>query len=268
MEDPVEFQALKQQPRLYLANHQVAIESNLFIYTISALTNNFVNAVAKIEHKSSWMGELSEQLRAYPEIKDIEFNFYFDRQNRSSMFDLLNQIEQKIRDRGNSLLVHVAGTRSRSCRQIIKDMSAVLIDFAIKLNLPIIPVKFVGGLPVEPLSSPLNFPYGYTHQDYYLGKAIYPQELSKLGNLERKELILHRLNNLGIIPEKALPHPSDRNFEREIKLRKLHTGVDETRSVLSQVLETVKIKDNLFSENTLESQWFNEFQAWLTKHRT
>ena len=266
LEDSTGFQALKQQPRLYLANHQVAIESNLFIYAVSALTNNFINAVAKIEHRSSWMGELSQQLSAYPQAKDIEFNFYFDRQDRSSMLDLLNEIQQKIRDRGNSLLVHVAGTRSLSCRQIIKDMSAVFIDLAINLNLPIIPVKFVGGLPVEPLSSPLNFPYGYTHQDYYLGKAIQPHTLQKLGNLERKEFILHRLNNLGMAPEKMLPHKGDRNFEREVKLRLTQTGVSEVRAVLHQILEKNKAKDNLFLENTLEERWFKKFQAWLTEY--
>lgn len=236
MEDPAGFQALKQQPRLYLANHQVAIESNLFIYAVSALTNNFINAVAKIEHRSSWMGELSQQLSAYPQVQDIEFNFYFDRQDRASAIELLNEIEQKIRDRGNSLLVHVAGTRSLSCRQTIKDMSAVFIDLAINLDLPIIPVKFTGGLPVEPLSLPLNFPYGYTHQDYYLGKAIRPHTLQQLGNLERKEFVLHRLNSLGIAPEKTSPHKGDRNFDREVKLKMSQMDVSEVRAVLYQIL--------------------------------
>ena len=261
MEDASGFQALKQQPILYLANHQVAIESNLFIYAVSALSNNFINALAKIEHKSSWMSELSQQLWTYPQAKDPEFNFYFDRQDPASMFRLLKEIEQKIRDRGNSLLVHVAGTRSLSCRQSIKDISAVFIDLAINLNIPIIPVKFVGGLPVEPLTSPLDFPYGYTHQDYYLGKAIYPQTLHKLGNLERKEFILHRLNNLGIAPDKTLPHKGDRDFERGVKLRMSQTGVSEFRAVLHQILMPIHLNDN-----SLQAQWRKKFINWLTKN--
>lgn len=279
LEDSPGFYALEGRPRLYLANHQVAIESKLFIYAISALSNSVINAVAKIEHQHSWMSELSQQIYAYPKVKKPELTFYFDRQDRASMLELLAKIKQTIEEQSNSLLVHVAGTRSLSCRQPIKDLSAVFIDLAIELNIPIIPVKFVGGLPVEPLTTPLEFPFRYAHQDYYLGKAIHPQKLKDLGNLERKELVLSRLNRTVVETRRALspiPHNGNSDFEQEVKFWMEKTGVSEVRAVLYKVLEkainpppevltlvTGIQQGNLQVNDTPEGNWLRQFGAWL-----
>ena len=280
LEDSPGFYALEGRPRIYLANHQVAIESSLFIYAVSTLSYSVINAVAKIEHQHSWMSELSRQLYVYPQARDPELNFYFDRQDRGSMLELLAKIKQAIEERGNSLLVHVAGTRSLSFRQPIKDVSAVFIDLAIKLNIPLIPVKFVGGLPVKPLTTRLEFPFRYTHQDYYLGKAIHPQTLQSLGNLERKELILQQLNSLGVDTKHPLSIPSHNdndNFEQEVKLWREKTGVSEVRAVFYKILEktinppqevstlvTGIQQGNLHFNDTPEGNWLRKFGEWLT----
>lgn len=276
LEDSQDFYALDKQPRLYLANHQVAIESILFSYAVSPLSNSLINTVTKIEHQQSWMSELFRQLSAYPQVTDPKLNLYFDRQDPRSMFELLSKTAQKIEKQDNSLLVHVAGTRSISCRQPVKDLSAVFIDLAIQLNIPIIPVKFVGGLPIEPLTTTLEFPWRYTHQDYYLGKAIHPQTLQNIGNLERKKLILHRLNNLGIAFAKMSPHNSNSDFEREIKLWRKKTGVSEVRAVFYKLLEKITNpppeiltlitgiqQGYLKSDDTPERTWLKNFAEWL-----
>ena len=279
LEDTQDFYSLDKQPRLYLANHQVEIESNLFIFAVSALSNSLINAVAKIEHQQSWMSELSQQIYSYPQVNNIELTFYFNRKTQSSMLELLNTIKRVIIEQKKSLLVHIEGTRSLSCRQPVKNLSAVFVDLAMELNLPIIPVKFIGGLPVKPLKTRLDFPFGYTYQNYNLGKAICPRSLRKLGNLERKELILERLNHLGGLPEKMLPHTYDRDFDREVRFWIEKTGVSEVYAVLYKVLEKIPdppeeiatlvtgIQQGKIQVNdTPEGHWLGEFGKWLVKN--
>ena len=239
LEDALDFQALNGKPRLYLANHQVGIESILFVLFVSTLGESVTNIVAKTEHQQSWMSKLFSYIYSYPQVKDPELIFYFQRDNPLSMLKLLNQIKNAIAKQGHSLMVHVEGTRLLSCRQPVTNLSAVFIDLALELNLPIIPVKFVGGLPVEPAAQRLEFPLGYTYQDYHLGKAIYPETLKSLRNLERKRLILSKLNQLGGNISTAFPHPGNRNFAQKVTRRREQTQVSEIQAVLYEVLKEI-----------------------------
>lgn len=276
LEDGGDFESLKGKPRLYLANHQVGIESLLFVFCVAALTDCPINAVVKGEHRHSWISKMFEQLYSYPQFKNPELNFYFDRENQLSMIQLLASIKKVITEQGHSLLVHVQGTRSLSCRQPVTNLSAIFIDLALELNLPIVPVKFVGGLPIDPLETRLEFPIGYTHQDYYLGKAIYPETLKSLHNVERKALILERLNQLGGTLADSYPNTPNIDFEREVKLWMKQTGVSEIRAVLYKVLEKIPnpideictlltgIRTGSFQvSNSAEGLWLKGFGQWL-----
>ena len=276
LEDAADFQALGKRPRLYLANHQVGIESILFLLVVSVLSDGVTKIVAKIEHRQSWMSQLFQQIYSYPQIKDPELIFYFQRDDPLSMLKLLRKIKKAIAEQQHSLLVHVQGTRSLSCRQEVTDLSAVFIDLALELNLPLVPVNFRGGLPVEPLTTRLEFPSGYSTQDYHLGKAIYPDTLKALGNLERKALIIQRLNQLGGEISSSFPHPPEPNFARKVQLRIEHTGVSEIKAVLYQVLEGINhptsevrtlltgIRQGFFQvPHTPEGLWLQEFGKWL-----
>ncbi len=279
LEDSEEFHSLNQQPRLYFANHQTVIESSLFAFTISALSNSIIKILAKTEHQTSWVSELFNQIYSYPKLTTPELSFYFNRTNQASMFTLLTSIKKAIIQEKNSLLVHIEGTRSLSCRQPVTNLSAVFIDLALELNLPIIPVKFVGGLPIKPLETRIDFPYRYTSQNYYLGKAIYPENLKNLGNLERKNLILQRLNQLGTEPEKSFPNQPDVNFEKEVNLWMQKTGITEIYAVLYKLLEEVYNPSNevqalvkgicqgkLEVDDTPEGYWLGEFGKWLSQN--
>ncbi|MEM8832666.1 MAG: 1-acyl-sn-glycerol-3-phosphate acyltransferase [Cyanobacteria bacterium P01_G01_bin.19] len=278
LEDAVDFQALNGKPRLYLANHQVGIESILFVLFVSTLSESVTNIVAKIEHQHSWISKLFNHIYSYPQVTNPELIFYFQRDNPLSMLKLLNQIKNAIAKQGHSLIVHVEGTRLRSCRQPIANLSAVFVDLALELNLPIVPVKFVGGLPVEPAAKRLEFPLNYTYQDYHLGKAIYPKTLKPLGNLERKGLILDKLNQLGGNISTAFPHPGDRNFAQKVTRRREQTKVSEIQAVLYEVLKeisdpTPEAKRLLLSiegkyaidNKTPQDRWLQKFSKWLTK---
>jgi NAD(P)-dependent dehydrogenase (short-subunit alcohol dehydrogenase family)/1-acyl-sn-glycerol-3-phosphate acyltransferase len=276
-EDSAEFNSFKGKPVIYLANHQVGIESILFTFGVSALTGCPINVVMKAEHQKSWVGQLLDHLFSYPLLKKPELMFYFDRDNQSSMLELLNNIKKVMIQQRRSLLVHVEGTRVLSCRQPIKHLSAVFIDMAIELNIPIVPVGLVGGLPIEPLETRLEFPVGYTHQTYHLGAAIYPEVLKKLPNAERKTLILERLNQLAETATSS-PNTPVHHFEQAVRLWMKQTGDSEVRAVLYKVLEEATTPDvevrtllqgiregYLELSDSPKDRWLGELGQWLTE---
>ncbi|MDH6061598.1 SDR family NAD(P)-dependent oxidoreductase [Chrysosporum bergii ANA360D] len=279
LEDSQDFDEIKATPKLYLANHQVGIESLLFMFGVAALTDNPIHAVAKAEHRYSWISQMRHQLYSYPNSQDPELGLYFDRENPSSMMTVLAAIKKLITEQGRSVLVHVQGTCSLSCRQPVTSLSAVFIDLALELNLPIVPVKFVGGLPIEPLETRLEFPVGYTHQDYYLGKAIYPETLKSLDNAKRKALILELLNQVGGALETSFPHTPDLDFAHKVETWMQQAGVSEAVAVLYKVLEEISnptdeirtlltgIREGNFQAATSPEQlWLKEFANWLTSN--
>jgi NAD(P)-dependent dehydrogenase (short-subunit alcohol dehydrogenase family)/1-acyl-sn-glycerol-3-phosphate acyltransferase len=268
-------QALKDKPVLYLANHQVGVESILFTFGVSALAGNSISVVVKMEHKDSWISHLFDHLYSYPTIKDPELMFYFDRDDRRSMFKLLEAIKRVMIEQGHSLLVHVEGSRALSCQEPVKSFSNVFIDLAIDLDIPIVPVGFVGGLPIEPLETRLEFPVGYTRQDYHLGSAIYPETLKRLPYAQRKVFILERLNELAQIA--MTPHAADPDFEQKVRSWMEQTGKSETKTVLYKVLEELSeptpeirtllqgIREGYLDlSDSPEDRWLGEFGRWLS----
>jgi len=275
-DESAKFDSIKGKSVLYLANHQVGVESILFGFSLSALTGYPINVVAKAEHQDSWISQLLNHLYSYPTLKNPELMYYFDRDDQRSMLELLSNIKKVMIEEGRSLLIHVDGTRALSCRQPVKQLSAVFIDLAIELDIPIVPVGFVGGLPIEPLKTRLEFPAGYTRQNYYLGQAIYPETLKQLPNAERKTLILDRLNKLAETTTKS--SPPNHHFEQAVHLCMKQMGVSEVRAVLYKVLEEATVHNTevrtllqgihdgyLELMNSPEGRWLGELGLWLTE---
>ena len=117
---------------------------------------------------------------------------------------------------------------------------------------------------------------GYTHQDYYLGKAIYPETLKSLDNAERKALILELLNQVGGALETSFPHTPDLDFAHKVETWMQQAGVSEVVAVLYKVLEEIsnptdeirtlltRIREGNFQAATSPEQlWLKEFANWL-----
>jgi hypothetical protein len=86
-------------------------------------------------------------------------------------------------------------------------MSSAFIDLALAVDAPIIPVRFVGGLPVAEVQKRLEFPAGFGRQDYWLGRPILPEQLASLPYKDRKELVIAAINGLG--PDVTAETPSE-----------------------------------------------------------
>jgi 3-oxoacyl-(acyl-carrier-protein) synthase/3-hydroxymyristoyl/3-hydroxydecanoyl-(acyl carrier protein) dehydratase/1-acyl-sn-glycerol-3-phosphate acyltransferase len=205
--DPEGFARVRGRSCLYLGNHQVGIESLLFSVLITALSATPAVTLAKAEHKSSWLGWLIAHSFSFPGVADPNLITFFEREDRESLMKIVSELGEEMRSRGKSAMVHVEGTRSLACRRPVVKMSSAFIDLALAVDAPIIPVRFVGGLPVAEVQKRLEFPAGFGRQDYWLGRPILPEQLASLPYKDRKELVIAAINGLG--PDVTAETPSE-----------------------------------------------------------
>jgi 1-acyl-sn-glycerol-3-phosphate acyltransferase len=205
------------RPVLLLCNHQVDIESPLFGFLVSPLIGNDVTIIARIEHRQSWVGGLFELVNSYPAGRRQHFVAYLDRANPRALLDLLNDYRRGLATEPYSLMVHVEGELGLTCRQPVRKLASTFIDLSVELGLPIVPVRFVGGLPVEPLPKPIPFPVDFGRQDYVLGKPLLPEQLALLRHRERKSVVLDAINGIEPAGINEAPLPPQHGFAEAVR---------------------------------------------------
>jgi len=177
--------------------------------------------------------------------------YFADREDHMQMLSMFQEIGDAIRRNPFSLFVHSEGTRSEFVRKTGK-VSGVLIELAMACNLPIIPVRFFGGLPLVGTVK-LEFPYRYGQQDIYLGKAIEPEELRQMPYGERTGFVLDAMNCVGSAVELERPLPYPQQFHGMPCV----TGTDKFSEVILKVLEA-------YPESCAETKALLEYR--LDKH--
>ena len=238
--DPAAFARVQGRSCLYLANHQVGVESLLFSLLVSALSKTPTVTLAKAEHRTSWLGTLIAHNFSYPGVTDPRVITFFDRDDKESLLRIVGELGREMRERNKSVMVHVEGTRSLACRQPVLKMSSAFIDLALAVGAPIIPVRLAGGLPVEPLETRLEFPVGFGRQDYWLGRPILPEELKALPLKERKEAVLAAMNALGPPLATETPLGGDPQFGAAVEAWRARTGASLEDAVLLMTLAGAK----------------------------
>lgn len=237
--DPEAFARIRGRSCLYLGNHQVGIESLLFSVLISALSATPAVTLAKAEHKTSWLGWLIAHSFSYPGVTDPHLITFFEREDRESLVKIVGELAAEMQSGGRSAMVHVEGTRSLACRRPVVKMSSTFIDLALAVHAPIIPVRFVGGLPVEELERRLEFPIGFGRQDYWLGRPILPEELAALPYKDRKELVISAINGLGPDGMEETPSAPDLSFGAAVADWITRTGATPEDAVFFTTLATL-----------------------------
>lgn len=235
LEAPQQIQALKGKPVLYLANHQVAIESQSLLAVLAAIQQSHLLFVAKQEHKQSWIGKLIRDSLSYPGIKVGHGMTFFDREDPASFFAVIKQMHQWAGEQG-SLFIHVEGTRSLAARAAVEKLSSVILDFAIEADIPIIPVRVAGALPVQALEQRLDFPLNYAKQDLYIGTPVLPAELKTLSLEQRGKRIMSAINHLGPPLQVEMPNPGDEDFMARVKQWQQEYGAEESQAFLAVAL--------------------------------
>jgi hypothetical protein len=235
---PEAFAALRGRSALYLANHQVQVESVLFPMLISGLTGVHTVTIARAEHRAGWVGALDRFAHTFPGVSYPPAIIFFDQTDQPSMLRILEELRHELVEGGRSLLVHVEGALALAAGRPVTHMSSVFVDLAQALELPIVPVRFAGGLPVAELPAALDFPLGHARQDYLIGPPIAPAVLGALPYAERSRLVLGAINALA--PEAETPNPDQPAFAGEVDGWRARLGVDEPRAVLLATLEELR----------------------------
>jgi len=276
IEDPEAFAAIKGKSTLFLANHQVGVESLLFSVIASGLTHVPTVTLAKIEHKYTWLGQLIDLCFRYPNVKDPKVITFFDRDDKASLPAIIKELAVEMAGPGRSVMVHIEGTRSLECRTPVQKMSGAFIDMALGVNVPIVPVRFVGALPVEPMEERIEFPIGMGKQDIYFGKPIMPAELAAMHYGARKDLVVSSINRLGPSNSVEQPLPGDPDFAAKVEAwMASHPGVSHEHATLREMLAELQspgeavqmlLKAQIAADidaTTPEGEWLHELASRL-----
>ncbi|RYE93430.1 MAG: 3-hydroxyacyl-[acyl-carrier-protein] dehydratase FabA, partial [Myxococcales bacterium] len=233
VEDPAALAALRGQSVVFLANHQVMVESPLFSMLMSSLIDGVVVTVAKVEHQTSWLGRLIAHSFSYPGVTDPVNIVYFDRADKASLLGLAVELQQAMAQKHRSLLVHVEGTRALAAGAPVEKISSIWADVAIATGAPVVPVRFARALPVS-ADERIDFPVGYGQQFIHVGAPIAAASLQALPLPERKRLILDGINAAAASDRPTAP---DEAFADAVEQWRRRTGVNEAQAVLLQSLE-------------------------------
>jgi 1-acyl-sn-glycerol-3-phosphate acyltransferase len=217
--DPDSIASIKGRPVLYLCNHQVDIESPLFNFLAPAVLGTPIQTISRTEHLQSWVGKLDQLASDYPGMNRLKRILYFDRSDPAALFKVLERYRETLRRENCSLMVHVEGELALTCRSPVTRLSSVFIDLAMQLNLPIVPVRFIGGLPTQPLRQTVPFPIGHGRQDYVCGKPIFPGVLAEQQLSDRIATVISALNAIPPASSVELPLPGETEFVSAVEAR-------------------------------------------------
>ncbi len=200
-------------PRLYLSNHQTALESYLFPLLAAALDGLPLEGVAMLDHGVDWADPMRDFMvshQALPAdlvapVRGVQSG------DAWGLLRLLPELRQDLASGRWSLHLAVEGARERAARHRLKDLSAVWVDLALELGLPLVPVRFLGGLPLEDPGHAQDLPVGFGAQSIHFGAPLGPDELAGLPPRERVPRVLEALNRLGD-PQDEVPSPPDPSF--------------------------------------------------------
>ena len=234
--EPDQLARIRERGALFLGNHQVAVESLTFTLVAAALTGRPILTVAKAEHRHTWLGSLLALSGSAPDLRLPQMMLLFDREDPAAMLGLMEQARDAVRRDGMSIMVHAEGTRSRSCRTPVSRLSGVFLDLAARLEVPIVPVRFAGALPVEPAPERLDFPLGFARQDIHIGRPLWPDELASLPLAERKRAVLDAINGTGPAVAEERPNEARPDFEAAARAMATTRGLSLPRAATLQAV--------------------------------
>ena len=266
--------ALHGRGALFLANHQTYQEGASFSLLASTLFDAPVRVLVKSEHRDDWVGALDRFACEEPGGRIAENLFYFDRSTPQSIFDIIEEFAELQKQGPHSLLVFVEGERMLAAGQKVSRVSTLLPDIALRLHLPIAPLRISGGLPREPRGEKYEFPFDWGKQDFVVGPVIEPEEIARLTLKERTMRIIDAIDALPPGPDER-PLPNDPRFIAAVERRVIARGPGRLNLVKATFTElllgmepneaTTPIIEALGPRRwLLDDAWTQSFYAWLT----
>ena len=273
--------AMRDGPVIFIANHQVAIESLIFVFAVGGIGRRHIRALAKQAHQTSWVGEMLGLLNAYPGQNPAPPSYFRDEYDPQSLVDMLAEMRRGLTTDGHSLLIHAEGARVLDCRRSVSQVSSVFVDLARETGVPIVPVRFANALPVETMDNYLDFPFGFCRQTYQLGEPVTASALAAAHPRDRRPMVTAAINATGVPAEEEVPTPPNTAFRRGVQEFMSETATSQVKAVLVTALralaaplpETRRILDSLhtgsmFIGDAPAEVWLGQFCGWLSDGRT
>ena len=235
-EDLEAFERARDRGCMYLANHQVAAEPAMLSTIMAGLSGKHLVGLAKIEGLASDLGWFMEHMFNYPGVVHPQTYVFLDRSKPEELGERINELATALSTNARNVLIHVQGTRSTNCREPVQLINPMFVEMAIATGAPVIPVRFTGGLPPEPLAEKIDVPVGYARQVYWIGRPILPEELEPLGFVERTERVLAGINGLGPSNDVEEPGAPDPAFGAAVDEWIARTGVAPFWAIVYSVL--------------------------------
>lgn len=221
-------------PCIYLANHQVAIESLLFATLVYALKGHTVATVSKAQNEDHWLGQIQKNAtKLYGDKNPLDI-FYFNRENPEQFVQIFRDFLNKSFEKETSLFIHAGGTREQYEGEGLQNMSTFIIDNAVNAGIAIVPIRFSGALPFTDSGCKFELPDHLQGQTYTFGKALFPKDFENFHSQERTRLFIETLNNLQ--PSSERP-PLDKEFKKAVKEWQKSLAISEFSAVCLQVLQ-------------------------------
>ena len=273
-------EVIRDRPVIYLANHQVALESLVFVFALTAISRMDIRALAKEAHQDSWVGELLALLFSYPGQRLPPPPYYRNEYDPQSLVDMLAEMRRSLTEDRHALLIHAEGARVLSCRRPISQLSSVFIDLARETGASIVPVHFSGGLPVNLMDNYRDFPVGFGRQTYHLGDPIEAEVVAACHPRDRRQMVVEAINTAGSDINTSIPAPENPSFLEGVQNFLLETATTQVKAVMvtglrsivnpseqtERVLAAVS-GDKLMISDTPEDEWLGRMCTWLTDGR-
>ncbi len=229
---------LKGRPALYLANHQTYLEGFLFNAMASAHFEVPIRTIIKTEHRTGWVAAIDAFAEREPGTRHANAYYYFDQSDPRLLFSILDAFAALQAKEPHSLMVFVEGRRARSAKERVSRIGSVLPDFAVRMGMPVVPLRMSGGLPLDPSGRKNDFPFSFGRQDYVLGAPIEAVELGSLTGKERAKLIVDAINDLPPGEDEAPLPPCNSDFVERIRARAAARQSDSNADIKAALIET------------------------------
>ncbi len=273
--DPARARVVRGRPVIVCSNHQTALESLLFTDLFMRWSGCPLTTVTRVEHRDSWVGQVTDLLWRFPGQRiGVHPQMLFDRDEPGSFFALIQRFKQAQTDRPHALHLHVEGEQARRAAQPVARMTSAIIDLALETGLPILPVKFSGGLPRATVEEIVSLPVAYGRQDYTLGAPLFPDDLARLPRPRAAELVVNAINAVPPLAADEQPlagPPARADAIRDLQARH---GIGEIQAAILHALAGLParapITDAILDFKRggdlppgPDQDWHREFAQWL-----
>lgn len=253
-------------PCLFLTNHQTSLDILLFSYVISALRSEPVNLVG-------WRGMLqmhSGALLTRTEVRDEPSAYhlnrhvhphYIDTRKPDQILAAARRLQAGLADPAEaaSAILAAEGMRQFSDGEPIKAVSASFIDIARAARVPVVPVRFVWGLPGRALPYRTVWPADFAPQRFVVGAPIPVEALDAVPLRDRAEMVRNRIDALW---RPAPPGHRGRNIAMAGRIGRIMamTGMSQTNALMCDLLLSAR-PDDLSDEGRLVRHWLCDIGA-------